>query len=276
MKSYKMKRNVGLFFLILGNIIFAFILLFPVLYCASMSLMTNSEIYARKLIASSFFVENYTKALQMAPLFRYVFNTVIVAGFAIFFQIVTGVLAAYAFSMMHFRGRDALFMLFLATMMIPGQAIIIANYLTISSWGIANTYAALILPYACTAFAVFNLRQSFLSLPAEIHEAAMIDGCTNFKYLYKIGLPLMKPSLGALGIYEFLQVWNNYLWPLLVTSTRDMRTVQIGLSMLQDGESTQYGPIMAGAMIVLAPSLVVFLIGQQQMVAGLTAGAVKG
>lgn len=273
-KKTKKRLTNGL--LIAGNLVLAAFLLFPVFYCLSMSLMTNQEIYAQKIFSFSFNIENYAKALKMAPLFRYILNTVIVAGVSVLLQMVTGTLAAFAFSMLRFRGRNVLFLLFLATMMIPGQAIIIANYLTVSSWNMANTYTALILPYACTAFAVFNLRQGFLSLPKELHEAAMIDGCTNFRYFYSIALPLLKPSLGALGIYEFLQVWNNYLWPLLITSKTEMRTVQIGLSMLQDGEAAQYGPVMAGAMLVLIPSIIVFLVGQKQMVAGLTSGAVKG
>ncbi|MCD8008274.1 MAG: carbohydrate ABC transporter permease [Clostridiales bacterium] len=273
-KKTKKRLTNGL--LIAGNLVLAAFLLFPVFYCLSMSLMTNQEIYAQKIFSFSFNIENYAKALKMAPLFRYILNTVIVAGVSVLLQMVTGTLAAFAFSMLRFRGRNVLLLLFLATMMIPGQAIIIANYLTVSSWNMANTYTALILPYACTAFAVFNLRQGFLSLPKELHEAAMIDGCTNFRYFYSIALPLLKPSLGALGIYEFLQVWNNYLWPLLITSKTEMRTVQIGLSMLQDGEAAQYGPVMAGAMLVLIPSIIVFLVGQKQMVAGLTSGAVKG
>ena len=129
-------------------------------------------------------------------------------------------------------------------MMIPSQAIIIANYLTIADWGIRNTYAALILPNAAAAFAVFNMRQAFLTLPKEIHEAAEIDGCTNFKFLYTIGVPLIKPSLGALIIYVFLQSWNYYLWPLLVTDSVNMRTVQIGLGMLQGAEATDFRPVI--------------------------------
>lgn len=258
------------------NLLLATLILVPIFYCLSMSLMTNQEIYAKKLVGFSFNIENYARALKMAPLFRYILNTTIVALAATMLQMLTGALAAFAFSMMRFKGRRGLFFLFLATMMIPGQAIIIANYLTVSSWNMADTYTALILPYACTAFAVFNLRQGFLSLPRELYEAAMIDGCSNFRYFISIGLPLLKPNLGALGIYEFLQVWNNYLWPLLITSSTDMRTVQIGLSMLQDGEAAQFGPVMAGSMLVLIPSIAVFLIGQKQMIGGLTAGAVKG
>lgn len=274
--SNQAKRTLNHTLLIAFNIILAAIMLFPLFYCLSMSLMTNQEIYAQRIFSLSFNIENYQKALKLAPLFRYILNTVIVSVVAVALQMITGSLAAFAFSMLEFKGRDVIFLLFLATMMIPGQAIIIANYLTVSSWNMANTYTALILPYACTAFAVFNLRQGFLSLPRELFDAARIDGCSNFRYFISIAIPLLKPSLGALGIYQFLQVWNNYLWPLLITSKTEMRTVQIGLSMLQDGEATQYGPIMAGAMLVLIPSVVVFLIGQKQMVSGLTSGAVKG
>lgn len=167
-------------------------------------------------------------------------------------------------------------MVMLATMMIPSQAIIIANYLTIAQWGLKDTYAALILPNVAAAFAVFNMRQAFLQLPMEIKEAADIDGCTNFKFFYKIALPLIKPSIGALGIYVFLQSWNYYLWPLLVTDTVNMRTVQIGLGMLQGAESTDFRPVMAGSMIILLPSIIAFIAGQKQLISGLTSGSVKG
>ena len=110
----------------------------------------------------------------------------------------------------------------------------------------------------------------------EIKEAADIDGCTNFKFFYKIALPLIKPSIGALGIYVFLQSWNYYLWPLLVTDTVNMRTVQIGLGMLQGAESTDFRPVMAGSMIILLPSIIAFIAGQKQLISGLTSGSVKG
>ena len=206
----------------------------------------------------------------------YYLNSIKVTVISTALQILVSALGAYGFTKIKWKGRDQLFLIYLATMMIPSQAIIIANYLTIADWGIRNTYAALILPNAAAAFAVFNMRQAFLTLPKEIHEAAEIDGCTNFKFLYTIGVPLIKPSLGALIIYVFLQSWNYYLWPLLVTDSVNMRTVQIGLGMLQGAEATDFRPVMAGAMVILIPSILVFIIGQKQMISGLTAGAVKG
>ena len=229
------------------NIIFAIIIIVPVIYCFNVSMMDLKEIYGGKFWPSHLTIENYTRAFQLAPFFTFIKNSLIVSGVITFAQVVTGALAAYAFAMMEFKGKKVLFYIMLATMMIPSQAIIIANYLTIADWGIRNTYAALILPNAAAAFAVFNMRQAFLTLPKEIHEAAEIDGCTNFKFLYTIGVPLIKPSLGALIIYVFLQSWNYYLWPLLVTDSVNMRTVQIGLGMLQGAEATDFRPVMAMA-----------------------------
>ena len=167
-------------------------------------------------------------------------------------------------------------MVVLSTMMIPSQAVIIANYLTICDWGLKNTYTALIIPNVATAFAVFNLRQAFLQLPMEIKEAADIDGCGNFRFFWSVAVPLVKPSMGAMGINQFLSSWNHYLWPLLITDTVDMRTVQIGLGMLQGAESTDFRPVMAGSMIILIPSILAFVLGQKQLISGLTAGSVKG
>lgn len=258
------------------NIIFAVIIMVPVLYCFSVSMMDLKDVYGGRLLPSRFMTDNYVRALQLAPFFTFIKNSLIVSGFITFAQVLTGALAAYAFAMMDFKGKHALFMVMLATMMIPSQAIIIANYLTIANWGLRNTYIALIIPNAAAAFAVFNMRQAFLGLPFEIRDASLIDGCTNFQFLYKVGVPLIKPSLGALIIYVFLQSWNYYLWPLLVTDSVEMRTVQIGLGILTNSEGTDFRPVMAGAMLILIPSILVFIIGQKQMISGLTAGAVKG
>lgn len=258
------------------NIIFAFIVLVPIIYCFNVSMMDMKQIYAGNFFPASLSLENYARALELAPMMTFIKNSLIVSIAITAGQIITGALAAYAFSMMEFKGKKILFMAMLATMMIPSQAIIIANYLTIAQWGLRDTYVALILPELAAAFAVFNMRQAFMQLPTEIKEAAEIDGCSNFKFFYTVALPLVKPSLGALGIYVFVQSWNFYLWPLLVTDSVNMRTVQIGLGMLQGAESTDFRPVMAGAMIILIPSILAFILGQKQLISGLTAGSVKG
>ena len=158
------------------NIIFAFIVLVPILYCFNVSMMDMKEIYAGKFFPSGVSLENYIKALDLAPLFTFIKNSLVTSLIITAAQIVTGALAAYAFSMMRFKGKNLLFMLMLATMMIPSQAIIIANYLTVAGWGLRDSYLALVLPNLAAAFAVFNMRQAFMQLPTEIKEAAEIDG----------------------------------------------------------------------------------------------------
>ncbi len=258
------------------NIAAAMVIISPVVYCFNVSMMTMKEVFAGGFWPKQLMLENYKKALELAPFFTFIKNSLIVSGTVTLGQIVTGALAAYAFSMMKFRGRNALFLVMLATMMVPSQAVIIANYLTICDLGLKNSYPALILPNVASAFAVFNMRQAFLQLPMEIKEAAEIDGCGNFRFFYAIAIPLVKPSMGALGIYTFLQSWNHYLWPLLITDTVNMRTVQIGLGMLQGAESTDFRPVMAGSMIILIPSILAFVLGQKQLIQGLTSGSVKG
>ncbi len=265
-----------LFFLV--NLLVGVVLVSPLLYAFSASFMTESELinYPPALIPSSFYIGNYGDALRMAPIFRFILNSAIVSVSCTAAQLITGALAGYAFGVLKFKGQKVLFFLMLATMMIPGQAIIIANYLTVVRMGLIDTFGALILPYTASAFCVFNMRQAFLSLPKELSESARIDGCNSLQFFLKIGLPLTKPFLGSLGIYTFLGVWNQYLWPLLVTNSANMRTVQIGIGMLQNADGNAYGPIMAAAIMILVPSILVFILGQKSLISGLTAGAVKG
>lgn len=259
-------------------IIIALVILSPLLYCLSTSFLTEKEIFAKVYFPTSLYFDNYSAAISQAPLFRFILNSVIVAGSCTFLQLFTGSLAGYAFGCLKFKGQNLIFRLFLCTMMIPGNAIIISNYLTVSSWGLikAQTLWVLILPYMTSAFCVFNMRQAYKSLPSELLEAADIDGCTTFQTFYRIAMPLTIPSLGAAGIQTFLSVWNQYLWPLLTTNTIEMRTVQLGIGMLQNADGQAFGVIMAGTTIVLIPSLLVFVLGQKTLVSGLTAGAVKG
>ena len=272
----KIKPQKIVFFCI--NLAMCMVIIMPIVYAACLSLMPPAQLYdyPPPVIPETLYFENYTTALSLAPIFRFILNSFTVAVACTAGQLLTGALAGYAFSMLEFKGKQVLFFIMLSTMMIPGQAIIIANYLTVSRMGLINTYGALILPYLTSAFCVFNMRQAFLQLPVELNEAAIMDGCTPSQFFMKVGLPLVKPNLGALGVYTFLNVWNQYLWPLLVTDSKNMRTVQIGLGMLQNADSNAVGPIMAGGGMILLPSIAVFVFGQKQLIEGLTAGAVKG
>jgi sn-glycerol 3-phosphate transport system permease protein len=259
-------------------VVVALVILFPLLYALAVSFMTPDEAakYPPQFIPSGLRLANYRTVLERLPIPRYILNSFIVAGAVMVAQLVTASLAAYAFAVREFRGRSALFMLFLSTLMIPWEVTIIPNYQTIIAWDWKDTYMALIAPFVATAFGTFLLRQFFLTIPKELHDAATIDGCGSLRYLLTIVIPLSRPALGTLAVYSFLQTWNQYLWPLLVTDSRNMRTAQIGINFLRNEESLSYTLIMAGVVLILVPTLVLLILGQRQLVRGLTAGSVKG
>ena len=272
----KKKINVSSIVFFLIGLVLAIIIASPLLYCVNASFMTEAQIYQTLIFPSELYLGNYTDALRIAPIFTFVLNSTFVAFVCTFMQLLTGSFAGYAFALLKFKGQKTLFYLFLATMMIPGNAIIISNYLTMAHLKMLDTHWALFLPYMTSAFCIFNMRQSFKGIPIELNEAAIIDGCNSLQFFIHVGIPLTLPFLGALGIYTFLQIWNQYLWPLLVVNKTELRTVQIGIGMLKGGDGIAYGPIMAGTTLILIPSILVFVLGQKSLISGLTAGAVKG
>jgi len=273
-----MQRKLKKTCLCVVNIILGLITIAPLLYALLISLMPPDQIFTfpPKLIPKSIYIQNYKDALTSAPILTFIFNSFLVSLLVTIGQIVTSSMAAFAFSFFEFKGKKVLFIAMLATMMIPAETTIISNYLTIGSLGWLDSYKALTIPYLCSAMGIFMMRQYYLTLPKELYEASKLDGCNNFKFFAKIVLPLSKPVAGSLGIYSFLVTWNQYLWPLLVTSKDSSRTVQIGISMLQFAENQSFGIIMAGIVMVLLPSILIFIIGQKQLIDGMTAGAVKG
>jgi len=274
MKRAELERSFSL----AGKIFIGFIIISPLLISLSLSFMNASEMAS---IPPHFFphdpvIRTYQNALKTAPLFHFMRNSVIVCAIVIIGQFCTCSFAAYAFSFYTFRGQRFLFLLILSTMMIPADAIIIANYLTISQFRLNDSYIGLTAPYVSGAMGIFLLRQFFLTIPRELREAALIDGCKDMRFLFQVVLPISKPAMAALGIYVFIQIYNQFLWPLLVTNTNRMRTVQVGMSILQMGEAVDYGAVLAGAVMILIPAILVFLFGQKHLIRGMTAGAVKG
>jgi sn-glycerol 3-phosphate transport system permease protein len=191
-------------------------------------------------------------------------------------QLVTASLAAYAFAYLPFKGKHIVFLIFLSTMMIPWESTIIPNYLFVQKIGWDDTYMGLIAPFMATAFGTFLLRQFFMSIPKDLHDAAIIDGCSDLRYLVTILVPLARPALGTLAVYSFLQTYNQYLWPLLITNSTEMRTVQIGITMLQVFEREQWQVVLAGVVTIMIPTLILFIVANRQLIRGLTAGALKG
>ena len=167
-------------------------------------------------------------------------------------------------------------MIVMSTMMIPGEATIISNYLMVSGWQWLDSYKVLIVPYLTSAMGIFLFRQFFMTFPISLYESAKIDGCSNLKFIIRILLPLTKSAIGAMAVYTFINAWNMYMWPLLVTGSNDYRTVQIGISMLDSIDSQSISLMIAGVVMIILPSLSIFIIGQKQLIKGMFSGAVKG
>lgn len=253
------------------------ILFFPLLYAVSASFMEPQEIYAGKLLPSSISFDAYIEVFQSIPLLHFLAVSFWMSFIVMIGQLIVCSLSAYAFAFIPFKGRDLIFFLFLSTMLIPWEATIIPNFLTILHLGWINTYAALTFPFFALPFGIFLLRQHFLTIPKELWESAQMDGCTRFRFYLKFALPLSKSSLSALGIYGFLTTWNQYLWPLLVTNDNTVRPVQIGLKMLIASESSSaWNMVMAAVVAILLPTLILLFIGLKHIREGLTAGALKG
>ena len=264
--------------LVIANVIFAFIILLPLLYAVSIAFMPSGELFSTEmnLLPKHPTLTNFRDALQKVPLFRFVFNSFIVAGLITIGQIISCSLAAFSFSFLDFKGKEVLFMLLMATMMIPGEATIISNYLTVSGWGWLDSYHVLIIPYLTSAMGIFLFRQFYKSFPISLYESAMIDGCSNIRFIFRILLPLTKSAIGAMAVYTFINAWNMYMWPLLVTGSQQMRTVQIGISMLNSVDAQSMTLMIAGVVIIILPSISIFIIGQKQLIRGMFSGAVKG
>ena len=272
------KKRIRKTVLVCVNILFALFMLFSLLYSVSVSIMPGDELFTMDLniLPSNPTFENYVRAFTQVPLVRFILNSFLVAGCITIGQIITCSLAAFAFSFLEFKGKNFLFMLVMATMMVPGEAVIISNYLTVSSMGILDTYIVLILPSLTSAMGIFLFRQFYMTFPISLYESAKLDGCGNLRFIVKILIPLTKSAIGAMAVYTFINAWNMYMWPLLVTGSEEMRTVQIGISMLNSVDAQSITLMMAGVVAIIIPSMVIFIVGQKQLISGMFSGAVKG
>ncbi|MGN0280427.1 MAG: carbohydrate ABC transporter permease [Lachnospiraceae bacterium] len=261
-----------------ANVIMVLIILLPLLYAVSVALMPSSELFTTQLnlIPKNPTLSNFKEALAKVPLVRFVLNSFLVAGVITFGQIISCSLAAFSFSFLDFKGKNILFMLVMATMMIPGEATIISNYLTVSRLGWLDTYKVLIIPYLTSAMGIFLFRQFYLTFPISLYESAKIDGCGNLRFILQILIPLTKSAIGAMAVYTFINAWNMYMWPLLVTGSDKMRTVQIGIGMLDSVDSQSITLMIAGVVMIILPSISIFIVGQKQLIKGMFSGAVKG
>lgn len=258
-------------------IFLSLLILFPILYAFSVSFMEQKDVLSRptNLIPPSPTLDNYIQAFTRTQLGRYMLNSFIVALVCSIARMIFGTMAAFAFSFFEFKGKKLLFALTLATIMIPPDVLIVQNYITISKLGLINTYLGICSIYLVAATNIFLIRQHFLSFSLSLKEAAYMDGCGNLRFFVRILLPTSKPVLTTVFLSSFVSVWNQYVWPMLVTNVNEMRTIQVGITMLKDRESSIFGPVMAGVIIALVPTVLIFLCFQNKIVSGMMNGAVK-
>ena len=254
------------------------VMLLPFFWMVSTSLKYPPEIftYPPTWIPQIFAWDNYPNALTAVPFDRYYLNSFMIAISVVLLQLTTSSLSAFAFARLRFRGRDKLFMIWLATLMIPFPVLLIPNFIIVRILGWYDSYQALIIPPAFSAFSTFLLRQHYRGIPLEMDDAARIDGASSFRIWWQIVLPMSKTTLAAVAIFVFLGTWNDFLWPLVITYSDEMRTIPVGLSKFQGQYNTRWELLMAGAVTAMLPILVVFMMAQKWFIRGITITGMGG
>ena len=256
----------------------AVIVLFPIYITIVSSLLTPEQIGKQPptLFPTHPHFSAYSDAWSAGHLGTYLKNSFIVTIIITVGQVVTAILTGYAFAFLEFPFKRLLFVVFLATLMVPFEVTIVTNLTTVTDLGMYDSYAGLAVPFLATGFGAFLMRQSFLTLPSDLRDAAALDGYGHWRFMTRVAVPLARPAVAALSVFAFLAAWNQYLWPLLVTKDDRLRTVQIGLRQLSGLALGQPNVIYAGAVIAVVPLVILLLFFQKHLVRGLTAGAVKG
>ncbi|MDI9485848.1 MAG: carbohydrate ABC transporter permease [Bacillota bacterium] len=255
----------------------AILMLMPFAWMVLSSLKEEDEVFTYEMtwLPSKITFSGYYRALTEQPFLRYGLNSLFVAGIITCAQLITGVLAGYAFARLQFPGRNVIFLGYLVAMMIPSQATIIPAYILIRKMGLIDTYAGLTLPFLAGPFAAFMMRQFFLSMPVSLEEAAIIDGCSRMQVLSRIVLPLSKPALASLGLFTFMGAWNDFMWPLIIINRDIMRTLQVGLSLMRADLYPDWPMMMAASVMATAPIIVAFLLAQKQFIQSMIFTGVK-
>jgi multiple sugar transport system permease protein len=253
-------------------------MLFPFAWMVSTSLKPDLAVFQTppQLIPKPFQPSNYSTVVHVFPVWRFLINSALVAVISVTLQVSTSAMAAYAFARLKFRGSNLLFLLYLTTLMVPFQVTIVPLFVEMKYLHFVNSYPGLIVPSIASAYGTFLLRQAFLSLPAELEEAAFVDGASHWTVFTRIVLPLVRPSLATFAVLSFIASWNSFLWPLVIISSQKLMTLPVGLSNLQGEHLTAWNLVMAGATISVLPILLVYLVAQKQIVRGFVLSGVKG
>lgn len=260
--------------LILG----ALVMIIPFAWMVSTSLKSGEFVLRMppQIIPNPLTLDSYRRIFELYPIGRMLFNSLVVAGLTTLGQLVTCSMAAYAFARLKFRGHNLVFMLYLATLMVPFQVTITPLFILMRIFGWINTYQGLILPGVFSAFGTFLLRQAFMTIPLEYEEAAHMDGASPLTIFMKIILPLSKPALATLSVFSFMGSWNAFLWPLFIVREQTLMTLPVGLATLQGRWLTEWNLVMAGAVITVLPMLLLYLVAQKYLVQGFVMSGLKG
>jgi len=270
-------KTVGLGIVHILLILGALGMVLPFAWMVLTSVKDKGEVftYSVQWLPSRVNLDGYRDVWFEMPFARMYANSLIVAISVTVCQLVTSALAGYAFARLDFPGRDVVFMIYLSAMMIPHQATIIPAFLLIRRFNMVDRYSSLVLPFAAGPFGAFMLRQFFMSMPRSLEEAAIIDGCSRFGVLRSVVLPLCKPAMVTLGLFQFMFSWNDFMWPLIVTNKMSMRPLQVGLALLRAEISTEWPMLMAATVMATMPILVAFLAAQRQFIESIALTGLK-
>lgn len=233
----------------------------------------NSSLTSERKIKFNF--KNISEAFNKVPFGRYFLNTIFVSFCVLLGVLISSSLAAYAFARMQFKGRDFIFYLFISMMMVPQPIYLIPSYYLLTKIGWINTYFALIVPWLANIFSIFLLRQQFKTIPQDLFDAAVIDGCSRFEILWRIILPISKPILATTAIFSVIGSWNSFMWPLVMTSSEHLRVLQVGLSYFAQEASSHTALLMSASTFSIAPLLILFLFAQRQIISSFVTSGLK-
>jgi len=276
--SAQLKHWLGQAVLYILLILGALIMLVPFAWMVSTSLKTGQFVLKMppQLIPNPATLDSYKRLLEIYPIGRMLFNSLFVAGLTTLGQLITCSMAAFAFARLKFRGHQVVFLLYLATLMVPSQVTITPLFILMRIFGWINTYQGLIMPGVFGAFGTFMLRQAFLSIPVEYEESAYMDGASPLTIFLHIILPLSKPALATLTVFAFMGSWNGFLWPLFIVRDPELMTLPVGLATLQGRYLTEWNLVMAGTVITVLPMMILYLFAQKYLVQGFVMSGIKG
>lgn len=280
-KNERIRRRIGKALTYTGLTVWALIVLFPFYWMVLTSVKSygsyNAE-HVPRFFTLSPTLENYVSAFMAVPLGRYLLNTLLFTVVTTALMVAVSTLAAYAFARLEWKGKNLVFTLFLSMMMIPAELVVITNFATVTSWDLRNSFAGLILPSVTSVFYIYLLKENFEQVPDELYRAAKVDGTSDLKYLFKVMIPICRPTLVTITILKMIECWNSYVWPRLVTDDPLYYLVSNGIQEIREnGFGRENIPAMMAAVVVISvPLIVLFLVFRKKIMAGVSRGGIKG